>query len=207
GDEALAREHYTAQHDILVKLVGPEHPLVAGADNNLGLTAEAEGRLDAAERYYRESVRLFEQSLGPDHPRVAIALSNLGATLHKRNKPAETLAAFQRALAINTARFGPDYPDSLDALLGEGESLVALGRPKEARAPIARALKMASSGEPQLWGQAEARFALAEALWASGGDRARAHALAVEARKGMAGETSTLARRLVADIDAWLAQH
>ena len=207
GDNGRAREHYTAQHDILVRLVGPEHPLVAMADNNLGLVAEADGRLDAAERYYRESATLLERSLGPDHPRVAVALSNLGVALRERNKPDEALAAFQRVLAINEKRFGPNYPDSLDALLGEGESLVALGRPKEARAPIERALAMTSSGEPNPWGLAEARFALAEALWASGGDRARAHALAVAAKKGLASETNALARGLAGEIDAWLQQH
>ena len=207
GNEALAREHYSAQHDILVRLVGPDHPLVAMALNNLGLDAEAEGRLDDAERDYRESARLLEQALGPDHPRVAIALGNLGAALRARHKPADALAAFERALAINERRFGPDYADSLDALLGVGESLVALGRFKEARAPIERALALAGGGEKSAWGLAEARFALAEALWGSGGDRTRAHRLAVDARAGMAAESNSIAQRQVAEIDAWLAQH
>ena len=207
GHEALARAHYEAQHDILVRLVGPEHPLVAMALNNLGLSAEAEGRLDAAERYYRESVDLLARALGDDHPRVAVALGNLGAALHARHKDAEALTAFERVLQINERRFGKDYGDSLDALLGRGESLVALGRAREALAPIARALKITSSGEPNPWGLAEARFALAEAEWASGGDRARAHQLAVDARAGLASETNSLARRLLTEIDAWLARH
>ncbi|MGZ3426110.1 MAG: tetratricopeptide repeat protein [Polyangia bacterium] len=149
----------------------------------------------------------MEKALGADHPRVAIALSNLGATLRARAKPAEALAAFQRALAINERRFGADYADSLDALLGIGESLVALGRPREALAPIERARRLAESGEQNQWGLAEARFALAEALWSSGGDRARARRLAVDARAGMAAESNSLAKRLLIEIDAWLARH
>jgi serine/threonine-protein kinase len=207
GNEALAREHYAAQHSILEKLVGPDHPLVAMALNNLGLNAEAEGRLDAAEVYYRDSVSLLEKALGADHPRVAIALSNFGATLHARHKSAEALAAFQRALAINEQRFGPDYADSFDAMLGVGRSLVALGRAREALAPLERALKLITTGEPNEWGAADARFALAEALWASGGDRTRAHQLATDARAGMAPVSNAIARRQLAEIDAWLAQH
>jgi len=207
GNEAQAREHYSAQHAILEKLVGPEHPLVAMALNNLGLNAEAEGRLDDAERYYHASVSLLENTLGAEHPRVAIALSNLGATLRALHKPADALAAFQRAIEINERRFGPDYADSFDALLGVGQSLVALGREREALAPIERVLKMATSGEPNVWGAAEARFALAKALWGSGGDRTRARALAVEARAGMAEVANAVARRQLAEIDAWLAQH
>ena len=130
-----------------------------------------------------------------------------GAALSARHKYAEALAAFERALAINERRFGKDYADSLDALLGQGESLVGLGRFKEALAPIERALKITTSGEPSPWGLAEARFALAEALWGSGGDRARAYRLAVDARAGMAAESNSLARRQVAEIDAWLARH
>ena len=207
GDEAKAGEHYEAQHAILVKLVGPDHPLVAMALNNLGLNAEAEGHLADAERDYQASASILEKTLGPDHPRVAIALSNLGAALRKDHKPAEALAAFQRSLAINDKRFGTDYADSLDDLLGIGESLVALDRPRDALPTIERALHLAESGEPSAWGIAEARFALAEALWASGGDRARARSLAAQARAGMAAEHNELAQDQLAEIDAWIAQH
>jgi tetratricopeptide (TPR) repeat protein len=207
GNESLAREHWAAQHSILEKLVGPDHPLVAMALNNLGLNAEAEGRLEDAEAYYRDSVSLLEKALGADHPRVAIALSNFGATLHARHKSAEALAVFQRALAINEQRFGPDYPDSFDAMLGVGKSLVALGRAREALGPLEHALEMITTGEPNEWGAADARFALAEALWASGGDRKRARKLATDARTGMAPVSNAVARRQLAAIDAWLAQH
>ncbi|HEY5944037.1 MAG TPA: serine/threonine-protein kinase [Kofleriaceae bacterium] len=207
GNEALAREHYEAQHAILLKLVGPEHPLVAMALNNLGLNAAAEDRFDDAERYYRSSVSLLEKTFGADHPRVAIALTNLGAALRSHDKPAEALDAFQLALAINESHFGPDYGDSLYALLGIGESLLALNRPSDALPWIERALHLAESGEPSEWGVAEARFALAQALWASGGDRKRARTLAVSARAGMAVEHNAVARKQLAEIDAWIARH
>ena len=207
GHEDLAREHYQAQHDILVKLVGANHPLVAMALNNLGLNAEAEGQLAAAARYYRDSITLFETTLGADHPRVAIALTNFGATLQGEHKAAEALAAFERALAINDKRFGPGYVDSFDALLGKGKALTALGRPKDALPSIEQALTIATTGDPSEWSAADARFALAEALWDSGGDRTRARALAAEARKGMTTVSDSTAQRDLAEIDAWIAAH
>ncbi|HEY6037239.1 MAG TPA: serine/threonine-protein kinase [Kofleriaceae bacterium] len=207
GDEARAREHYTAQYKILHDLVGPDHPLVAMALNNLGLNAEAEGRLDAAEKHYRDSITLLENALGRDHPRVAIALSNFGTTLQAEHKSAEALAAFQRALDINTQRFGADYVDSFDALLGEGKALTSLGRPREARAPLEHALKIATSGEPSAWSTADAKFALAAALWEVGRDRKRARQLAAEARTGMAGVSDSVAHRTLAEIDEWLTRH
>lgn len=207
GNEGLARQHYERQRAILEQLVGRDHPLVAMALNNLGLNANAEQRFDDAEGYYRASVALLEKALGADHPRVAIALTNLGATLRDLHKHEEALAAFHRALAINERRFGADYGDSLDAMLGSGESLLALGRPREALPFIEHALKIAGSGEPSQWGVAEARFAQAQALWQTGGDRARARQLARDAREGIAAETNTIARRQLAEIDAWLEKH
>ncbi len=207
GHEDQARVHYQAQHDIVVKLVGPTHPLVAMALNNLGLDAEAQGQLDQAEAYYRESITLLETTLGADHPRVAIALTNFGATLQAEHKSAEALAAFQRALVINDHRFGPSYVDSFDALLGEGKSLTSLGRPNDALAPIEKALEIATSGDPSDWSAADARFALAQALWDSGGDRKRARELAAAARTGMATVSDATAQRDLAEIDAWIAAH
>lgn len=207
GNAALARQNYEAQRTILEKLVGPDHPMVAMALNNLGLNAEAEGRLDEAERDYRASVSILERTLGADHPRVAIALSNLGAALRSDNKPAEALVAFQRALEINDKRFGTSYPDSLDALLGTGEALVALGRPTEAFPALERALHFVESSDSSAWSLAEARFAMAEALWDTGRDRPRARQLAAAAHAGMADVHNAMAGKLGVEIDAWIAAH
>ena len=57
---------------------------------------------------------------------------------------------------------------------------------------------------------ASSRFALARALWdapaAEGGDRARARALAEQAREAFAVETRP-ADQSLAKVDAWLAAH
>jgi len=50
----------------------------------------------------------------------------------------------------------------------------------------------------------QCRFALACALWASGRDRARALALARQARAGLASLDD--AKDIVAEVDAWLAE-
>jgi len=48
------------------------------------------GRMDRAERGYREALSIKERILGPGHPEIAIISDNLGALLHDRRRIART---------------------------------------------------------------------------------------------------------------------
>lgn len=56
--------------------------------------------------------------------------------------------------------------------------------------------------EPQI--RAEARFALAQALWEAGSDRSRAVALAAQGKQDFAKAGR---KREVARVERWLAKH
>jgi hypothetical protein len=69
-------------------------------------------------------------------------------------------------------------------------------------AALERALVVGAAGNPI--DLATTRFALARALWASGGDRARARALAAAARATFADNGN---KEASAEVDGWLARH
>ncbi|HTM22550.1 MAG TPA: tetratricopeptide repeat protein, partial [Kofleriaceae bacterium] len=87
-------------------------------------------------------------------------------------------------------------------LTGLAEALLGLDRPAEALplAERAAAIREKNALPAEL---AESRFALARARWATG-DRARALAVARQARDGFAG-AGALAAPQAAEVDAWLA--
>jgi len=78
---------------------------------------------------------------------------------------------------------------------------VELGRAAEAIAPLERAIKIAEPSQ-KASDLARPRFALARALWDSGGDRARATDPAKQARAGFAAEGPNEKRRM-ARMKAW----
>ena len=65
------------------KALGPEHPDVAVALNNLAAIYRAQGRYAEAEPLYKRALAIGEKTLGPEHPDVAIRLNNL-AVLYGR---------------------------------------------------------------------------------------------------------------------------
>jgi tetratricopeptide (TPR) repeat protein len=113
----------------------------------------------------------------------------------------DALPLYQQALAIQQRGLPPDQFDFAPVLIGLGECQLELGRPAEALAPLERAIKIAEPTQKPS-DLARPRFALARALWDSGGDRARATDLAKQARAAFAAEGPNEKRRM-ARIRAW----
>jgi hypothetical protein len=57
--------------------LGPEHPNVATAVNNLGGVLKALGDLPAARQAFQRALAIFEKYLPPDHPNIKIVRGNL----------------------------------------------------------------------------------------------------------------------------------
>jgi tetratricopeptide (TPR) repeat protein len=99
---------------------------------------------------------------------------------------AKAIPLYQRALAIQEEALGPEHLYLVDALAGLGNAYVGLRQDKLARERLERALKLAEvrEADPVLLGGI--RLGLAETLWRTGTDRARARELAIAARDGLA---------------------
>lgn len=108
---------------------------------------------------------------------------------------------FDRYLATQDKLGAANDPEYASALADSASPLLKLRRTREALARLERAVALLPVAKGNLQRGAKARFALADALWASGGDRARARSLALEA--------SATARREkdAGKIDAWLLAH
>jgi tetratricopeptide (TPR) repeat protein len=93
------------------KALGPSHPDVALALNNLAGLYHAQGRYTKAEPLFKRSLAVREKTLGPDHARVGEALNNLAVLYNTQGRYTEAEPMHQRALALREKALGQDHPD------------------------------------------------------------------------------------------------
>ncbi|MGN6105564.1 MAG: protein kinase domain-containing protein, partial [Kofleriaceae bacterium] len=203
-----AREIHGQALDAIRATYGAQHPLVVA-----GLVEQAV-QLATADQW-REALEVLDQALalaeaihGPDHPQVAQVLRKRGFVALE-HEPATAERAFARALAILERL--PGRGDALGGLLvGRGEAELAIGNARAAVASLERGFALWAEHriEPHL--APTARFALARALWQTGGDRARARALATQARdeyRTTQGSWTPHVDQVVGEVTAWLESH
>lgn len=80
-----------------------ETSLQAKASTSVARTLDELGRVDEAEQYYRDAVRIFTDVVGADSPLTANALAKLGMQLYAReHAEAEDVCqqAFERCCAL-----------------------------------------------------------------------------------------------------------
>jgi tetratricopeptide (TPR) repeat protein len=91
--------------------LGPEHPNVASALNNLAQLLNATNRLEEAEPLLRRALAIDEKNFGADHPNVARDLNNLAWLLQHTNRLAEAEPLIHRVIAIVEKALGPHHPN------------------------------------------------------------------------------------------------
>jgi tetratricopeptide (TPR) repeat protein/predicted Ser/Thr protein kinase len=187
------------------KAFGNESPKLVQPLNNIGTALLGKNKYHEALPYFRRALALAETS-GPTHYMIPIALNNIGEVQRESGQYEEALAAYQRALAIWTQVQEPDHPYLAWALTGIGRTELDWGFPAKAQAPLERALAIREKQQADPSEIAETRFALGSALWQMGRDRARAHALVVQARAEYAGK-GVKNKQELGTVDAWLAKH
>lgn len=80
--------------------LGPEHPAVANALQNLAKVYFQQQRYGEADELYGRAVAIMEKSLGPDHPDLAQTLDRYALLLEKTKRKSESSAMKARAKAI-----------------------------------------------------------------------------------------------------------
>ncbi|MEM9456335.1 MAG: tetratricopeptide repeat protein [Myxococcota bacterium] len=205
GDYDQAKLHHQRALAIRQEALGPNHPRLANSLGNLGNVSVRRGDYDQARAYYQRSLAIFETALGPDHPHVANSHTSLGDAFAHQGDHDQARDHYQRALTIFEEVLGPDHSRLAYPLIGLATVALDTDDPTTAREYAERALSVREgTAAPALL--AEARFALARALWSMHGERARACALAQQARDGFAehgkGRDDDLA-----EVETWLAAH
>jgi hypothetical protein len=87
GDYASAREYLRHAISLQEASVGPTHPVLANALNNLGVIYEREDKLAEAEACYRRAYAIASAALEPDHPFVVMSARNLQEFCEARGLP------------------------------------------------------------------------------------------------------------------------
>jgi hypothetical protein len=174
--------------------------------NNEGLSFEVAGQYDKALAVLTEARDVAVRALGAVHPYVGMLENNRGEVLNLMHRHAEARATFARTLEIWSAG-GVDPMMLSYARTGLGLAMLGEHHPLDAIEPLGQALetRLAGQAAPDLLG--ETRFALARALWARRGERARAEELARKARADYLAleKAAGTVPPALAQIDSWLA--
>jgi tetratricopeptide (TPR) repeat protein len=121
--ERLLRE----SSELLRRLLGDGHPMVASGYNNLASLLDEQGSLDEAEALYRQALAIRRRALPADHPHTAYVLDGLGQLLLRTGSLQEARALLEEALALRARRLGDRHPDTARVRGALGEALVRLG--------------------------------------------------------------------------------
>ena len=130
-------------------------------------------------------------------------LSNRGEILSDLRRYAEAADSLESAVRILDLGGGPSNRTA-HPLTALGVVKLATNDLVSAVSVLERALRIREEKESNATLVADTRFALARALWQSGGDRGRALALATSARAAYASDKRA---RQLGTVDVWLAAH
>lgn len=189
------------------QLLGPDHPDVAGALIGVGSNWTARGDPARGHALLERALAIYEAREPKTPDGWAMAHHQLGEADHGLQRYEEALEHERQAIRLMEEVLGPDSDYLLDPLESVGGIYLDQGRPALAIPPLERAVKIYDQQPPTLarW-SSRTRFALAQALWAAGGDRERARALARQAYEsyqkfGARGQDNR------AQVESWLARH
>ena len=147
---------------------------------------------------------IFDRVYGPDGLFSARQDSNRCEYLDGLGRYAEALESCRKAIALFQMDLEPDHLWIGYPLTASGIALTRLHRAGEAMTPLRRALELRRRG-PVAGERGETWFALAQAQWDAGGDRAAARAAAESARDDYAKAAGADAK--VRGVNSWLAAH
>src|SRR5439155_370397 len=100
------------------KLLGNEHPDIAGSLYNLAGVFREQGKPAEAEAMFREALAI-SQKLQKEHPSVVKQLNNLAEMIEARGDFAEAEALWREALAVQKKLHGNEYIERLAALINK----------------------------------------------------------------------------------------
>jgi serine/threonine-protein kinase len=179
------------------RTLGPEHPDLVRPLSGLGEVAFSAGDLDRARAYYERALRIGDKALGPEHALVAAVLAQLGQVEVQAGRAEIAREQLTRSLALLTRAEGADNPSLSLPLLCLGQLEAAGGKPDRALPLLERAVAL--NGQI-----GDAEIPLADVLWSTGGDRARARDLAGRAL----AHANRFGDRIRKDrAERWLAAH
>jgi tetratricopeptide (TPR) repeat protein len=181
-DEALAC--YLRALAIQRKVFGPQHLSVANTLGNIGTLYAAQRQWKEAAAYYQQAADIAGHTVGLESPQVTFIVFNLGKAYSVLGQQESALPYLRAALAADEKAHG-DSPETAMDLSAVAEAEWNLAHLDRALPLMERSVRI-YEGRGMTGSQgAMERFLLAQMLWDSGGDKARALDLARRAREGL----------------------
>jgi serine/threonine-protein kinase len=140
GKYEEAWEKVTSALALREKALGPEHPDVASAIQQLSAIAWWMGKYPLALEHSERALALKQKALGPEHPEVVRAMKPTAIALRELGRYEEARQRFEQILALQEKLLGREHPDVSTALSNLSVVLLDLGRFEEARQYAERAL-------------------------------------------------------------------
>ena len=110
-------------------MLGPEHPNVLMARNNLASATLKAGDPAAARDQYTALVPVMERVLGPEHPDTLMARSNLASATLEAGDAAAAGDQYTALVPVMERVLGPEHPDVLMARNNLGQATGRRGTP------------------------------------------------------------------------------
>ena len=146
--EGVSREHFpealalVPQAEAMLLRLGGDDLLEAKLVNTRGGIAFAQGRLDEAERLYRDALERRRRAVGDRHPEVARAMVNVGNAQLRAGRYREAQESYRGALERLEATHGRDTTAIAGAVFSLGHSYYYLGQLDQAEAAYRRTIAL-----------------------------------------------------------------
>ncbi|ANM29982.1 hypothetical protein ABI59_10985 [Acidobacteria bacterium Mor1] len=111
---------------------GPRDPRLASTMHSLGKEYHRAGRLDEAERTYRNALSIREEVLGARHVETAHSMTNLGMLMRSQRRPQAAEPLYVDALSILREQLGNEHRDVASGEFNLGVLYASMGRFGEA---------------------------------------------------------------------------
>ncbi|HYV20039.1 MAG TPA: serine/threonine-protein kinase [Verrucomicrobiae bacterium] len=114
------------------RVLGEEHPQTISSINQMGVLLDSQGKLQEAERYYREALEKSRRVNGEDHRETLTMINNMGYLMWAEGKPGGAEPYFREALEKRRRLLGEADPDLLASIANLGGLLHTSGKLAEA---------------------------------------------------------------------------
>jgi tetratricopeptide (TPR) repeat protein len=122
--------------------LGPGHPDVADAANQLGLLLRAVDRHEEARALFERALRIWVRAHGQEHVSVTVALNNLATLEADAGRYEETIGLLRRASEVTERALGPEHPEMIGVLCNLAHAHLLLGEYRAALPLLARAQRL-----------------------------------------------------------------
>jgi tetratricopeptide (TPR) repeat protein/predicted Ser/Thr protein kinase len=146
--EGVSREHFpealalVPHAEAMLLRLGGDPLLEAMLANTRGGIAFAQGKLDEAEKLYREALEQRRRAVGDRHPEVARAMVNVGNAQLRAGRYRDAQASYRGALERLEASHGRDATVIAGAIFSLGHSYYYLGQLDQAEAAYRRTIAL-----------------------------------------------------------------